>query len=449
MSRHYPLEHLFGRILSPFEEFLARTTTGGIVLMVTTALTLLLANVLGGETLHHVWDTRFRLGLGDSLILDMSLHHWVNDGLMTLFFLIVGLELKREIMVGELASLKDAMLPVVAALGGMIVPAGLFALLNHDTDTLRGWGIPMATDIAFAIGILVLLGHRVPRNLIIFLTALAIADDLGAVLVIALFYTQELRLDALFAAGTITALLFLLNRGGIRAPLPYWLLGTLLWLAFLASGIHATIAGVVLAFMIPARPKYTAQEFDTRLEELRDAMREESLNDSLSDAFSDHRLTAIAESAEQAATRVQSPLQRIEHGLNPWVTYLVIPIFALSNAGIDFAEFDLGGAFASPLTQGILLGLVLGKFLGITLFSYAAVTLGLGRLPTGVSWMQLAGAGWLGGIGFTMSLFIGQLAFDDPQAINLVKLGVLGASVISAVVGVSWLLWAARGKPAR
>jgi NhaA family Na+:H+ antiporter len=334
----------------------------------------------------------------------------------------------------------------VAALGGMLVPAGFFVLLNHDTDTLRGWGIPMATDIAFAIGILVLLGNRVPRNLIIFLTALAIADDLGAVLVIALFYTQELRLDALFAAGTISALLFLLNRGGIRAPLPYWLLGTLLWLAFLASGIHATIAGVVLAFMIPARPKYTAHEFDTRLEELRDAMREESLNDSLSDAFSDHRLTAIAESAEQASTRVQSPLQRIEHGLNPWVTYLVIPIFALSNAGIDFAEFDLGGAFASPLTQGILLGLVLGKFLGITLFSYAAVTLGLGRLPTGVSWMQLAGAGWLGGIGFTMSLFIGQLAFDDPQAINLVKLGVLAASVISAVIGVAWLLWASKGR---
>lgn len=446
MSRHYPLESLFGRIISPFEEFLARTTTGGIVLMATTALTLVLANVLGGEALHHLWDTRFRLGLGDSLVLDMTLHHWVNDGLMALFFLIVGLELKREILVGELASLKDAMLPVVAALGGMLVPAGFFVLLNHDTDTLRGWGIPMATDIAFAIGILVLLGNRVPRNLIIFLTALAIADDLGAVLVIALFYTQELRLDALFAAGTISALLFLLNRGGIRAPLPYWLLGTLLWLAFLASGIHATIAGVVLAFMIPARPKYTAHEFDTRLEELRDAMREESLNDSLSDAFSDHRLTAIAESAEQAATRVQSPLQRIEHGLNPWVTYLVIPIFALSNAGIDFAEFDLGGAFASPLTQGILLGLVLGKFLGITLFSYAAVTLGLGRLPTGVSWMQLAGAGWLGGIGFTMSLFIGQLAFDDPQAINLVKLGVLAASVISAVIGVAWLLWASKGR---
>lgn len=443
MQKKYPLEPLFGRILSPFEAFLNRTTAGGIVLMGTTLLTLLIANLFDSAAIHHFWEQQFSLSLGE-MSLSMTLHHWVNDGLMAFFFLIVGLELKREILVGELSSIRDAMLPVIAALGGMLVPAAIYAGLNHDTPTASGWGIPMATDIAFAIGILVLLGTRAPRNLIIFLTALAIADDLGAVLVIALFYTHDINSQALIASGVITGVLFLLNRGGIRYPLPYWIIGLFLWLAVHASGIHATLAGIILAFMIPARPRFSSAQFDQRMDELQDALRSEQLGHSETDAFSNHRLAAIAESTERMALKVQSPLQRIEHAMTPWVTYLVIPIFAFSNAGIDFSQFDFFETLGQPVTLGIIFGLVLGKVVGIGLFSWLAVTLKLGRLPIGVSWSHIIGAAWLGGIGFTMSLFIAQLAFTDEQFIVQAKLGVLLASAIAAIVGLTWLIVTAR-----
>jgi Na+:H+ antiporter, NhaA family len=442
MAKQYPLEPLFGKIITPFEAFLSRTTAGGIILMGTTLVTLFLANLVGESALQHVWHQHFSIQLGEHVRLDMSIHHWVNDGLMTLFFLIVGLELKREMLVGELSSLREATLPVIAAVGGMLVPAGIYAAFNHDSPTASGWGIPMATDIAFAIGILVLLGNRIPRNLIIFLTALAIADDLGAVLVIALFYTHHINTHALGIAGALIAILLLFNRGGVRHPLPYWFTGLLLWFAVLSSGIHATLAGVVLAFMIPARPKHSPQQFDQRMGELRDAFHEETLRESLSDAFSNHRLAAIAESTEHAAKQVQSPLQRIEHTLTPWVTFLVIPIFALSNAGIDLAQFDIAQTLQAPVTAGILLGLVCGKFIGITLFCFAAAKLGVAQLPKGVGWKQLMGAAWLAGIGFTMSLFIGQLAFTDPLHVLQAKLAVLLASALAAVIGLSWLLWA-------
>lgn len=446
MSQQYPLEPLLGRILSPFEAFLHRTTTGGIVLMATTLITLIMANVYDSEAIHHFWEQTLSLSVGD-FSLALSLHHWVNDGLMAFFFLIVGLELKREIMVGELSSFRDAMLPVIAALGGMLVPAAIYAGLNHGTPTAAGWGIPMATDIAFAVGILVLLGTRIPRNLIIFLTALAIADDLGAVMVIAVFYTHDIDTGALINAGLMTALLAVFNRGGVRNPLPYWLVGAVLWYAILRSGVHATLAGIILAFAIPVRPRFTARQFDQRLGELREAMHSEKLHKSLSDAFSDTRLTAIAESAEKMSLEVQSPLQRIEHGITPWVTYLIIPIFAFSNAGVDFSQFDLLETLKEPVTLGIILGLVAGKTIGITFFSWLAVTLKLGRLPAGVGWHHLIGAAWLGGIGFTMSLFIGQLAFADPVLMTQVKLGVLLASAIAAAGGLTWL-WFATRKPA-
>lgn len=445
MQKQYPLEPLFGRILSPFEAFLRRTTAGGIILMGSTLLTLIMANTYDSDAIHHFWEQPLSVAFGASYSLNMSLHHWVNDGLMALFFLIVGLELKREMLVGELSSLRDAMLPVMAALGGMLVPAFIYTVLNQGTPTASGWGVPMATDIAFAIGILVLLGGRVPRNLILFLTALAIADDLGAVLVIAVFYTADIAWQALLSAGAISVLLVLLNRGGIRHPLPYWLLGIALWVAVLASGIHATLAGIVLAFTLPARPRFSARQFDERLHELHDAMRSEKLGESLSDAFSNHRLAAIAESAEHLAQQVQSPLQRVEHSLTPWVTYLIIPIFAFSNASIDFSRFELMNTLSQPVTLGIILGLVPGKAIGILLFSWLAITLGLSRLPAGVQWKHLVGAAWLGGIGFTMSLFIGQLAFTDAQFITEAKLGVLLASLIAAIVGLGWLLIATHG----
>lgn len=436
----YPLESLFGRILTPFEQFLRRTTAGGIVLIAMTVISLGLAAWLGGDAVHHFWEQKLGIVAGGRFGLDLTWHHWVNDGLMALFFLLVGLELKREVLVGELSSFKDAVLPIVAAIGGMVVPAAIYAGLNAGTPTASGWGIPMATDIAFAIGILVLLAWRIPRNLIIFLTALAIADDLGAVLVIAIFYTADLNLRALGAAAGLLALLILFNRGGIRRPLPYAVAGAFLWYAVLESGVHATLAGILLALTIPARPAFTPGMFERRIDELHSAFRADRRDmETPDDPLSNHRMASIAEAMEASASAVQSPLQRLEHGLTPWVTFVVIPVFALANAAIDLTDIRLGEALSNRVTQGVVLGLVLGKFIGIGLFSWIAVKLGWGRLPAGVEWRHLLGAAWLGGIGFTMSLFIGQLAFRDPLVIEQAKLGILLASAISAAIGLTWL----------
>jgi NhaA family Na+:H+ antiporter len=435
----YPLEPLFGRVLTPLERFLQRATAGGIILIVTTAITLILSTWLGSEPLHHFWEQKLTIAAGTGFELGMSLHHWVNDGLMTLFFLLVGLELKREILVGELASIRDAALPVVAAAGGMIVPGLLYAVFNAGTPTASGWGIPMATDIAFAVGILVLLGSRIPRNLIIFLVALAIADDLGAVTVIAIFYTHTINTGAMLAAGLIFALLILINQGGVRKPLPYALVGIFLWYAVLASGVHATIAGILLAIAIPSLSRYSPQHFDTRIAELHTAFHEERSADPESGPLSNHRMAEIATAMEHSAEAVQSPLMSIEHELSPWVTFLVIPIFALSNAGIDLSTIQ-AGELLEPVTLGVVFGLAVGKFVGIGSFSWLAVRLGWARLPAGVEWRHLLGAAWLGGIGFTMSLFISQLAFLDPAHSEQAKLGILLGSALSAVAGIVWLL---------
>ena len=387
-------EWLFERVLTPFERFLRRTTAGGIVLVATTAVALALSALLGDEVPRRFWEQRFTLGLGERFEFGLTLHHWVNDGLMALFFLLVGLELKREILVGELASLKDAALPVAAAIGGMAVPALIFAAINAGTPFARGWGIPMATDIAFAVGILVLLAWRIPRNLIVFLTALAIADDLGAVLVIAIFYTAQLDLAALGAAAALCGVLAVFNLGGIRHPLPYAIAGIALWSAVHTSGVHATIAGILLAMAVPARGD-------------------------------------------------PSPLESWEHKLTPWVTFVVVPIFALTNAGIDLTSIRWSQALANGLTLGVVCGLVIGKFAGIALFSGIAIRAGLARLPAGVAWRHLLGAAWLGGIGFTMSLFIAQLAFADAAMVEQAKLGILLGSAASALIGLAWLWKAA------
>lgn len=449
-NRNYPLEALFGRVLTPFEEFLRRTTAGGIVLMAATVVALGLATALGEEAVHAFWDRKFTLA-GERFSLSLSWHHWVNDGLMALFFLLVGLELKREVLVGELASLKDAALPICAAAGGMIVPALIYAAFNAGSPAASGWGIPTATDIAFAIGILVLLAWRIPKNLIVFLTALAIADDLGAVLVIAFFYTASLDLKALGSAAALFVVLLLFNRGGIRNPLPYGIIGALFWLAVHASGVHATLAGILLALTIPARPAYTPAQFERRIDELHSAFRADRRDPQTpDDPVSNHGMSAIAEAMERSATAVQSPAQRIEHDLTPWVAFLVVPVFALANAGIDLRGVAWTEVLSHNVTLGVLAGLVIGKFAGISLFSWIAVTLGLARLPAGMQWKHLLGAAWLGGIGFSMSLFIAQLAFRDPEMVEQAKLGILLGSAISAAIGLAWLFRAgsSRGRDA-
>lgn len=440
MKNLYPLEKVFGRIISPFEQFLQRTTAGGLVLMGTTVITLILANLPLGPALHHLWEEPLRFGIGSHQLV-MNIHHFVNDGLMALFFLLVGLELKRELLSGELSSLKDAALPVIAATGGMIVPAAIYHAINPGGSAAHGWGIPMATDIAFSVGILVLLAWRIPRNLIIFLTALAIADDLGAVLVIALFYTQTINLTALGLALLSIMILVVFNRAGIRHILPYGIAGVFLWLALLKSGVHATIAGVILAFAIPARPAFTPEQFDGRLGELRYALHNESdITDIPDDPLSNQRMAMIAQNLEQAACNVQSPQQRMEYMLTPWVTFIVIPFFALVNADVNFSEIRFVESLHQPVTIGIIAGLVLGKFLGISSFSFIAVKLGLAKLPAGLKWRHILGVAWLGGIGFTMSIFIGQLAFiGTPALTENAKLGILLGSLVSAIIGSSWL----------
>lgn len=433
------LERLFQRLLHPLSAFLESATGGSLALLAATALAVGLASVLGEPTVHHFWEQPLRLSLGEGAGFGLSLHHWVNDGLMAIFFFLIGLELKRELLVGELASLRKAILPVMAALGGVLCPALIYLAFNHDQASASGWAIPVATDIAFAVGILILLGSRVPRALIIFLTALAIADDLFAVLIIALFYAGEINLQALFAAAECLATLMVLNRAGVRAYLPYVLVGLGLWLATLLSGLHATLAGVLLAFCIPARSPLRSEQFEAELEDLRQALNREHLDPSPNDPFLNAKIAELCERIEYSAARVQTPLQRLEHRLSPWVAFLIIPLFALSNAGLDLGAVAWSTALHSPITLGVGLGLVFGKFVGIASFAYLTTRLGWGSLPGGVAWPQLLGAAWLGGIGFTMSLFISQLAFADPAAAEAAKIGILLASLVAALIGVIWL----------
>lgn len=368
-----------------FQRFLHSQTSGGITLIFCTLFSLIVANSLFAESYQDLWH------------FDMfghSFSHWINDGLMAIFFFLIGLELKREIFIGELSNIKKAILPIFAALGGMLVPAGIFAALNYGTDTISGFGIPMATDIAFAVAIITMLGKRVPMSLKIFLTALAVIDDLGAIVVIALFYPNpELPLDFTqfgIAIGVL-ALLFGLNKMKVKSLIPYIIGGIIVWWFMLHSGIHATIAGVLVAFTIPF---------------------EKDQSKSLS--------------------------AKVEHALHLPVAFIILPLFALANTAITIE----GGGFSHfsfPLAAGIFFGLVLGKPLGITLASFIAVKLGLCELPTAVNFKRVWGAGMLGGIGFTMSIFVSMLAFKDPQYINEAKLMILVASLAAAVFGFFYL----------
>jgi NhaA family Na+:H+ antiporter len=410
-----------------FQQFTRFQASGGILLLAAAALALIWANTAWGQSYFELWETYLKIELG-GLALKESLLHWVNDGLMVIFFFVVGLEIKREVLVGELATPRRAALPLVAALGGMVLPALVYLAFNVGRPGEAGWGIPMATDIAFVLGILTLFGSRVPVSLKVFFTALAIADDLGAVLVLALFYSGDISWIALGVGAVFLVALIALNRLGTRQPLPYALLGVGLWLAFLQSGIHPTIAGVLLALTIPARSQVRAEAYMAQCTSAlgglgqRDAHQES------------RRQQAAAQTLEVIAERIQTPLQRMERSLNPWVAYLVVPVFALANAGVDLSG-NLIEALTQPVSLGIILGLLLGKSLGITLFSWIAVRFGVADLPYGVNWRQLFATSWLAGIGFTMSLFIASSAFEEPALLALAKMDILIASVLAAAIG--------------
>ena len=437
-----PWEKAFTRILTPFEEFLHRQTTSGLLLMGTAIIALLLANGPLAEAYRHLLHTPLDLRVG-RWGLAMDLHHWVNDGLMTLFFFVVGMELKREMLVGELADLRQAALPIIAAAGGMVMPALIYLAINHDGDAVRGWGVPMATDIAFAVGVLVLLARRVPKALITFLVALAIADDLGAVLVIALFYTQKLALGWLAVSGGLVVGLFTLNRAGIRRGLPYFIVATVLWYALLQSGVHATLAGVLCAFAIPARPKYDPALFSSQVKEL--VTRFDSSNVRGCDIMTNEALHSVVQSLAQGVRGVQTPLQRLEQGWHLPVAFLVIPLFALFNAGIPIQFGTAGETLRHPVMLGVMLGLVLGKFCGITGACWLALRLRIGQLPGGTCFSQIAAVSVLGGIGFTMSMFIAELGFAaHPEYLLMAKSGVLAASLLAGMLGFLWLWWLGR-----
>ncbi len=420
------------RLARPFQEFAQLEASGGILLIGCTIVALAWANSPWAESYHHLWHTNLTFGFAGAQLSE-PLHFWINDGLMALFFLVVGLEIKRELLVGELASLKKAALPIAAAFGGMLVPAGIYALFNSGSPGSSGWGIPMATDIAFALGVLALLGDRVPLSLKIFLAALAIADDVGAVLVIAGFYTANISWSSLAVAGVFLVALVIMNRAGARHPLIYAVLGLGLWLGFLHSGIHATVAGVLLAITIPSRERLDRGTFLSRSEKvLGEFRRADDASDDV--AASATRAAALRILAEDCK-RAESPMLRFEHALTPWIKHVVMPVFALANAGVV-----LGGETVSALTNrvglGVICGLALGKPIGIVTFSWFATRTKLAAMPDKASWRQILGVGMLAGIGFTMSLFIANLAFGDAPLLETAKVGILAASVASGVAGV-------------
>ncbi|MBF0384122.1 MAG: Na+/H+ antiporter NhaA [Magnetococcales bacterium] len=438
-----PWEKAFDQIMLPFEEFVHRQSTSSLLLMASALLALIWANSGYAESYHHFTHMKVGFSIG-GMGLEKTLHHWVNDGWMALFFLLVGLELKREVMVGELSDLRQAILPIIAAIGGMIFPALLYLLAVPGGAMAKGWGIPMATDIAFAIGALALLGTRAPKTLITFLVALAIIDDLGAVIVIAVAYTDTVIWEALFAGGGLLAVLIAMNRVGVRTPLPYFVVGWFLWLALLKSGVHATLAGVLTALTIPARSKYDPAMFSQRLKDLTSRYKA-SLKPG-EDIMVNSELQGVVQCLENGIHRVESPLQRLEHGLHIPVTFVIIPFFALINAGVPIEWSALGSLLQSPVTFAVILGLVLGKFIGIVGSCWVALRFGIGQLPSNTSFAQIAGVGLLSGIGFTMSIFIAELAFPgQPQLLLMAKTGILIASLLAGVGGYFWLYIA--GKP--
>lgn len=431
------------KIAKPFQRFMAMSTSGGIVLLVCTVIALVWANSKAfGESYHDIFHTYLKLEFG-SFILKHSLVHWINDALMAIFFLLVGLEIKRELLVGELSSLKRAALPAFAAIGGMVVPAALYAAVNMGANgSPQGWGVPMATDIAFALGILALVGNRVPNSIRIFLTSLAIVDDLGALLVIAIFYTENIAWSYLGYGGAILALLFFFNRIGMKGAIWYILPGIALWYCFLESGVHATIAGVLVAATIPVVSRVDGDRY---LKSSRNAL-------NIFETSGEHGSDIRTNSAQRAAVmsvndngKLALPLlHRMEHSLHPWVAFLIIPIFALSNAGVH-VEGSLGSALTGNISLGIMLGLILGKPLGVVAAALISTKLGLASLPSGTTVKHLIGVGCLSGIGFTMALFIGNLGFApgaDGSTTDLdhAKVGILAASTISAILGIGILM---------
>lgn len=413
-----------------FEWFVHSEVTGSILLLACTLIALVWANSPWAESYVELLHTYIGVSWGETFF-KLSLHHWINDGLMVVFFFVVGLEIKRELVVGELSSFNKAALPVAAAIGGMVVPAVLFFMLNSGGVGARGWGIPMATDIAFALGVLAIFGTRAPLGLKVFLTALAIADDLGAVAVIAIFYTDKINIPSLVVAAVLLVLMFVAIQTRMRRGVLYLLIIGV-WLAVFSSGIHATVAGILMAMVVPIKPRVDPHRFIDETEERLERIKKMELSEH--SLISDREQLDIVKCIHSRAADTLPAGLVLEHYLHPVQVWLILPLFALANAGVAIGG-DLMAVLANPLALGIIVGLVVGKPVGIGFLSWLAVKSGRGALPKGVTWAQVFGAGCLAGIGFTMSLFISDLAFDNESLIATAKIGIIAASLMSGVLG--------------
>lgn len=433
------------RITAPLVAFGRYPLGGAILLIAATVVALVWANSPWAAVYHSLIETPVKLSVDRLFVIDMPLVDWINDALMGIFFFVVGLEIKREALEGELSSIRKAALPIAAAIGGMVVPALAFTVFNFGHPGAHGWGIPMATDIAFALGVLMLLGSRVPIGIKVFLTALAIVDDLGAIVVIAIFYTEHIAVWALIAGGALLSLSMFLNILGVRSAVTYFVIGMFVWFFFLKSGVHATLAAVLMAFTIPGRTRIDGHKFLATMNALLGSFHAAKEPPSLK------MLTGvqqeILEDINLAVEHVTAPLQRLEHALAPVATFFVLPVFALANAGIGLTG-DIGHALTDRVALGVIAGLLVGKQIGILLASWLTVKLKLAELPSNTTWRHVHGAGLLAGIGFTMSIFITTLAFKDLEMRETAKIGILFGSIVSGIIGYVFLRMAKYHAPA-
>lgn len=463
MSSGMPLRHTWSEsdrfvprvVVQPLQRLLRHEAAGGIVMLIAAVVAIAWANSPWSETYTDLWGTHLVVELGDVLHIDhLSLQAWVNDALMTAFFLLVGLEIKRETVHGELRDLRTVALPVVAALGGMLAPAAIYVVFNTGGVGADGWAIPMATDIAFAVGVVTLAGTRVPLAAKLFLLTLAVADDVGAIVVIAVFYTDSLSWGWLISALAGLAVIVAMRRGDVQSLAPYLAVGAFIWLALLESGVHATLAGVALGLLTPAWPLHSPRRFPARaralVDQIDDAYYARAVSDGRSSddestgqelsgqEFSEDEFTAREQSIAEVARLAMystSPLERLERALSPWVAYVIVPVFALANAGVSLSGDAISGIVRDRVTVGVILGLVVGKAVGIFCATAIAVRSGIGRLPNETGWVHVAGLATVAGIGFTVALFVTGLSFDDPAATDAAKVGILAGSAIAGTLG--------------
>lgn len=421
------------KVTDPIQKFIQQKKSGGIVIGISVILALFLANSPWSEQYFEFFEHTLGFEFDGKSFLTYNIHHWINDGLMAIFFFVVGLELKKEIVGGELSNPRKALLPIAAAFGGVLVPAMIYLALNPSGEVHSGWGIPMATDIAFALSVLYLLGDKIPLSLKVFLTALAIVDDLVAVLVIAFFYTSDISMISLLIGIGFILIMYIGNRMGIRNILFYGILGIIgVWTAFLLSGVHATIAAVLAAFTIPADMKIKENVYINKIQNYLTKFKAIDPNDRVPTLTNDQLY--ILEEAKKSTNEVIPPLQRLEHAMNPFVNFLVIPIFALANAGVSLA-IDTELLFSTNVALGVALGLLIGKVVGVVGITLLLVKLKIAPFPNGMNFKNLFGIGLLASIGFTMSLFITSLAFTHEEYMTQAKIGIFAASIIGGTLG--------------